>query len=191
MGLICIPLVAVYLHIPPPQLSPALQKWHSSGEVFLFRGRKIFYRGEQHVTESMHVVHLSNLPAAPLRLLWCFGELGCGYSPPRLPHLQLRLEQGISTAHIQFMHQSFSVYMNQCLLVQIWDPLTAHFHRVIALDFLGFGFSDKPVRNRPFKLKCPAYLFCCYFLRMLTNGSCPVLKLCRGPTDTLFLSRPV
>ncbi|MEQ2171641.1 hypothetical protein GOODEAATRI_012956, partial [Goodea atripinnis] len=27
----------------------------------------------------------------------------------------------------------------------IWDPLTQRFHRVIALDFLGFGFSDKPV----------------------------------------------
>lgn len=46
MGLICIPLVAVYLHIPPPQLSPALQKWHSAGQVFYFRGRKVFYRGQ-------------------------------------------------------------------------------------------------------------------------------------------------
>lgn len=45
VGLICVPLVAVYLHIPPPQLSPALQKWHSAGEVFNFRGLKIFYRG--------------------------------------------------------------------------------------------------------------------------------------------------
>lgn len=47
VGLICIPLVAVYLHIPPPQLSPALQKWHNAGEVFHFRGREIFYRGER------------------------------------------------------------------------------------------------------------------------------------------------
>ena len=29
--------------------------------------------------------------------------------------------------------------------VQIWEPLTQRFHRVVALDFLGFGFSDKPV----------------------------------------------
>lgn len=28
---------------------------------------------------------------------------------------------------------------------QIWEGLTQRFHRVIALDFLGFGFSDKPV----------------------------------------------
>lgn len=45
VGLICIPLVAVYLHIPPPQPSPALHKWQSAGEVFHFRGHKIFYRG--------------------------------------------------------------------------------------------------------------------------------------------------
>lgn len=35
-----------------------------------------------------------------------------------------------------FMHFSSS---------QIWEGLTQRFHRVIALDFLGFGFSDKPV----------------------------------------------
>lgn len=49
VGLICIPLVAVYLHIPPPQLSPALQKWQSAGDVFHFRGNKIFYRGKRAV----------------------------------------------------------------------------------------------------------------------------------------------
>uniref|UniRef100_A0A3Q3QTC3 AB hydrolase-1 domain-containing protein n=1 Tax=Monopterus albus TaxID=43700 RepID=A0A3Q3QTC3_MONAL len=80
VGLICIPLVAVYLHVPPPQLSPALHKWHSGGEVFHFRGRRIFYRGRGAL-------------------------LGC---------------------------------------LLIWEPLTQRFHRVIALDFLGFGFSDKP-----------------------------------------------
>ncbi|MEQ2264423.1 hypothetical protein XENORESO_005993 [Xenotaenia resolanae] len=32
--------------------------------------------------------------------------------------------------------------------MQIWDPLTQRFHRVIALDFLGFGFSDKPRPHR-------------------------------------------
>lgn len=45
VGLICVPLVAVYLHIPPPQLSPALQKWHGGGKVFRFRDWDIFYRG--------------------------------------------------------------------------------------------------------------------------------------------------
>lgn len=37
------------------------------------------------------------------------------------------------------------------LCFQIWEPLTQRFHRVIALDFLGFGFSDKPV-SRSFYL---------------------------------------
>ncbi|XP_028427221.1 LOW QUALITY PROTEIN: mesoderm-specific transcript homolog protein-like [Perca flavescens] len=32
--------------------------------------------------------------------------------------------------------------------LQIWEPLTQRFHRVIALDFLGFGFSDKPGPHR-------------------------------------------
>lgn len=31
--------------------------------------------------------------------------------------------------------------------LQIWEGLTLRFHRVIALDFLGFGFSDKPVSS--------------------------------------------
>lgn len=35
-----------------------------------------------------------------------------------------------------------------CVFSQIWEPLTQRFHRVIALDFLGFGFSDKPVSNK-------------------------------------------
>lgn len=52
VGLICIPLLAVYLHIPPPQLSPALHKWQSAGDVFHFRGNKIFYRGKRAVAVS-------------------------------------------------------------------------------------------------------------------------------------------
>ncbi|NXF13812.1 MEST protein, partial [Smithornis capensis] len=31
---------------------------------------------------------------------------------------------------------------------KIWEGLTQRFHRVIALDFLGFGFSDKPRPHR-------------------------------------------
>ncbi|NXY49885.1 MEST protein, partial [Ceuthmochares aereus] len=31
---------------------------------------------------------------------------------------------------------------------QIWEGLTQRFHRVIALDFVGFGFSDKPRPHR-------------------------------------------
>lgn len=33
-------------------------------------------------------------------------------------------------------------------VLQIWEPLNRRFNRVIALDFLGFGFSDKPVSRR-------------------------------------------
>ncbi len=36
------------------------------------------------------------------------------------------------------------------LSTQIWEPLAQRFHRVIALDFLGFGFSDKPVSYQLF-----------------------------------------
>ncbi|XP_057180293.1 mesoderm-specific transcript homolog protein-like isoform X2 [Triplophysa rosa] len=45
VGLLCIPLLAVYLHIPPPQLSPELNTWRSSGHIFNFRGHDIFYKG--------------------------------------------------------------------------------------------------------------------------------------------------
>lgn len=59
VGLICVPLVAVYLHIPPPQLSPALHKWHGAGRVFHFRGRKVFYRGDTSVSAVSTLRHAS------------------------------------------------------------------------------------------------------------------------------------
>uniref|UniRef100_A0A7N6B658 AB hydrolase-1 domain-containing protein n=1 Tax=Anabas testudineus TaxID=64144 RepID=A0A7N6B658_ANATE len=101
VGLICIPLVAVYLHIPPPQLSPALQKWHSAGQVFYFRGRKVFYRDSYGALGSSDVVILLH---------------------------------GFPTSSYDWN--------------KIWEPLTQRFHRVVAPDFLGFGFSEKP---RPHK----------------------------------------
>ncbi|KAM4615474.1 mesoderm-specific transcript homolog protein isoform 1-T2 [Polymixia lowei] len=101
VGLICIPLVAVYLHIPPPQLSPGLQKWHSAGESFSFRGSKIFYRDSYGALGSSDVVILLH---------------------------------GFPTSSFDWN--------------KIWEPLTQRFHRVIALDFLGFGFSDKPRPHR-------------------------------------------
>uniref|UniRef100_A0A672ZLS3 AB hydrolase-1 domain-containing protein n=1 Tax=Sphaeramia orbicularis TaxID=375764 RepID=A0A672ZLS3_9TELE len=101
VGLICIPLVAVYLHIPPPQLSPALQKWHSAGEVFHFRGKKVFYRDSYGALGSSDVVILLH---------------------------------GFPTSSYDWN--------------KIWEPLIQRFHRVIALDFLGFGFSDKPRPHR-------------------------------------------
>lgn len=141
VGLICIPLVAVYLHIPPPQLSPSLQKWHNAGEAFHFRGRDIFYRGRRTsmnaigaaashptstdtsadsrwivITYSMTRCHQSpqsrpqwgkeqphacpsrflfSLSSSKPRFLRRSGKLRCRHSAPRLPHLQLRLEQGV------------------------------------------------------------------------------------------------
>ncbi|KAK7149687.1 hypothetical protein R3I94_009102 [Phoxinus phoxinus] len=101
VSLLCIPLLAVYLHIPPPQLSPALNTWHASGHFFTFRGNNIFYK------ESVGVVGSSDV---------------------------LLLLHGFPTS-------SYDWY-------KIWDSLTQRFNRVIALDFLGFGFSDKPRPHR-------------------------------------------
>lgn len=46
LGLLGVPLLAVYLHIPPPQLSPALRSWKSSGSFFTYKDLNIFYRGD-------------------------------------------------------------------------------------------------------------------------------------------------
>ncbi|XP_061768216.1 mesoderm-specific transcript homolog protein isoform X2 [Nerophis ophidion] len=99
--LICVPLLAVYLHIPPPQLSPALQKWHNAGRLFTFRGSDIFYTDSHGALGSSDIVVLLH---------------------------------GFPTSSYDWN--------------KIWEPLTQHFNRVIAPDFLGFGFSDKP---RPHK----------------------------------------
>ncbi|TRY66351.1 hypothetical protein DNTS_024340 [Danionella cerebrum] len=55
VGLLCVPLLAVYLHIPPPQLSPPLHSWRNSGHFFTFRGNSIFYK------ESVGVVGSSDV----------------------------------------------------------------------------------------------------------------------------------
>lgn len=46
VGLLAVPLLAAYLHIPPPQLSPALHSWKTSGKFFTYKGLRIFYQGE-------------------------------------------------------------------------------------------------------------------------------------------------
>uniref|UniRef100_A0A3Q3DSC7 Mesoderm specific transcript n=1 Tax=Hippocampus comes TaxID=109280 RepID=A0A3Q3DSC7_HIPCM len=101
VGLMCIPLLAVYLHIPPPQLSAALLKWHNAGRGFNFRGSEIFYRDSHGALGSSDVVLLLH---------------------------------GFPTSSYDWH--------------KIWEPLTQRFNRVIALDFLGFGFSDKPRPHR-------------------------------------------
>ncbi|MEE6481749.1 hypothetical protein FKM82_012954 [Ascaphus truei] len=97
VGLLTVPLLAVYLHIPAPNLSPALFTWRSAGSFFTFREQRIFYRDSWGAIGSSDVVILLH---------------------------------GFPTS-------SYDWY-------KIWDGLTQRFHRVIAPDFIGFGFSDKP-----------------------------------------------
>ncbi|XP_075455475.1 mesoderm-specific transcript homolog protein isoform X4 [Ascaphus truei] len=101
VGLLIVPLLAVYLHIPAPNLSPALFTWRSAGSFFTFREQRIFYRDSWGAIGSSDVVILLH---------------------------------GFPTS-------SYDWY-------KIWDGLTQRFHRVIAPDFLGFGFSDKPRLHR-------------------------------------------
>ncbi|NXG59485.1 MEST protein, partial [Hemiprocne comata] len=97
VGLLTVPLLAVYLHIPPPRLSPALHFWRSSGGYFTYKNQNIFYRDSTGAVGSSDVVVLLHgFPTSSYD--WC----------------------------------------------KIWEGLTQRFHRVIALDFVGFGFSDKP-----------------------------------------------
>uniref|UniRef100_A0A2K6B035 AB hydrolase-1 domain-containing protein n=1 Tax=Macaca nemestrina TaxID=9545 RepID=A0A2K6B035_MACNE len=96
VGLLAVPLLAVYLHIPPPQLSPALHSWKPSGKFFTYKGLRIFYQDSVGVVGSPEIVVL--LHGFPI--------------------------------------SSYDWY-------KIWEGLTLRFHQVIALDFLGFGFSDK------------------------------------------------
>ncbi|KAF1668356.1 Mesoderm-specific transcript protein, partial [Aptenodytes patagonicus] len=101
VGLLSVPLLAVYLHIPPPKLSPALLSWRSSGGYFSYKDQNIFYRDSTGAVGSSDVVVLLHgFPTSSYD--WC----------------------------------------------KIWEGLTQRFHRVIALDFVGFGFSDKPRPHR-------------------------------------------
>ncbi|NWR97687.1 MEST protein, partial [Motacilla alba] len=97
VGLLGVPLLAVYLHIPPPQPSPALRSWKSSGSFFTYKDLNVFYRDSSGAVGSSDVVVLLH---------------------------------GFPTSSYDWS--------------KIWEGLTQRFHRVIALDFLGFGFSDKP-----------------------------------------------
>lgn len=51
----------------------------------------------------------------------------------------------ITTEFSSCSHQPF--FLMHFSSFQIWEGLTQRFHRVIALDFVGFGFSDKPVSS--------------------------------------------
>lgn len=54
VGLLAVPLLAAYLHIPPPQLSPALHSWKTSGKFFTYKGLRIFYQGENWTVGESH-----------------------------------------------------------------------------------------------------------------------------------------
>ncbi|NXM03979.1 MEST protein, partial [Tyrannus savana] len=101
VGLLGVPLLAVYLHIPPPQPSPPLRSWRASGTFFTYKDQNIFYRDSGGAVGSSDVVILLH---------------------------------GFPTSSYDWS--------------KIWEGLTQRFHRVIALDFLGFGFSDKPRPHR-------------------------------------------
>lgn len=159
VGLICIPLVAVYLHIPPPQLSPALQKWHGAGKVFHFRGWKIFYRGNtsvlvlpEHASQAQ-ICLWSVVSSQTLSVLW-EAQMSSSYSMASpLPAMTGARCPSLCTCPVDKQMENCKGVFGTLTypfffpppLIQIWDPLTQRFHRVIALDFLGFGFSDKPV----------------------------------------------
>uniref|UniRef100_A0A8B9TK56 Mesoderm specific transcript n=1 Tax=Anas platyrhynchos TaxID=8839 RepID=A0A8B9TK56_ANAPL len=96
VGLLGVPLLALYLHLPPPRLSPELLSWRSSGAFFTYQERN----SAGAVGSSDVVVLLHGFPTS-------------------------------------------SYDWNK-----IWEGLTLRFRRVVALDFVGFGFSDKPRPHR-------------------------------------------
>ncbi|XP_071409003.1 mesoderm-specific transcript homolog protein isoform X2 [Pithys albifrons albifrons] len=101
VGLLGLPLLAVYLQVPPPQPSPPLRSWRASGTFFTYKHHNIFYRDSAGAVGSSDIVILLH---------------------------------GFPTSSYDWN--------------KIWEGLTQRFHRVIALDFLGFGFSDKPRPHR-------------------------------------------
>ncbi|TKC44107.1 hypothetical protein EI555_018826, partial [Monodon monoceros] len=99
VGLLAVPLLVAYLHIPfpppPHRLSPALHSWKSSGKFFTYKGLRIFYQDSVDVGSPEIVVLLHGFPTS-----------------------------------------SYDWY-------KFWEGVTLRFHRMIAPDFLGSGFSDK------------------------------------------------
>ena len=68
VGLLAVPLLAAYLHIPPPQLSPALHSWKSSGRFFTYKGLRIFYQGKN---RTVGTARAYRPPKAPAQCLFC------------------------------------------------------------------------------------------------------------------------
>ncbi|XP_032895971.1 mesoderm-specific transcript homolog protein isoform X2 [Amblyraja radiata] len=101
IALLAVPLIAVYLHLPPPILSPSLYSWRTAGAFFTFKDYRIFYRDSKGAFGSSDMVVLLH---------------------------------GFPTSSYDWH--------------KIWEGLMLRFNRVIAVDFLGFGFSDKPRRHR-------------------------------------------
>ncbi|NXO54569.1 MEST protein, partial [Aramus guarauna] len=101
VGVLSVPLLAIYLHIPPPKLSPALLSWMGGEEIW--GGEELTLRCPVSSPDSTGAVGSSDVVV---------------------------LLHGFPTSSYDWC--------------KIWEGLTQRFHRVIALDFVGFGFSDKP-----------------------------------------------
>lgn len=80
--------------------------------------------------------------------------------------------------------------LNRFPPLQIWDPLAQRFHRVIALDFLGFGFSDKPV-SLHILFPNVVIIFPASFFHAHVSPTSPFLQHPRDPTGTPSLNKPV
>ncbi|MGH0135724.1 UNVERIFIED_CONTAM: hypothetical protein FKN15_014361 [Acipenser sinensis] len=148
VGLLTVPLIAVYLHIPPPHISPTLNSWKTAGAFFTFKGNHIFYRAVTKIgsytwmREWWIQVGLLTVPLIAVYL----------HMPP--PHISPTLNSW-KTAGAFFTFKGNHIFyrawqdLRKVILItrsheRIWDGLNQRFSRVIALDFLGFGFSDKP-----------------------------------------------
>ncbi|KAK2104055.1 hypothetical protein P7K49_017911 [Saguinus oedipus] len=86
------PLLAAYLHIPPPQFSPALHSWKSSTKFFTYKGLSIFYQDSVGVVGSPEiVVLLHGFPTSSYD--WYKIWEGFGFSDKPRPHHYSIFEQ--------------------------------------------------------------------------------------------------
>ncbi|KAG3269761.1 MEST-containing, partial [Ictidomys tridecemlineatus] len=86
MVLLAMPLLAAYLHIPPPQLSPALHSWKISGKFFTYKGLHIFYQDcYPEIVVLLHDFPTSSLTLRFHQVIAC-DFLGFGFSDKWRPH---------------------------------------------------------------------------------------------------------
>ncbi|XP_040401593.1 mesoderm-specific transcript homolog protein isoform X1 [Cygnus olor] len=148
LGLLSVPLLAVYLHLPPPRLSPALLSWRASGAFFTYKDHSIFYRGAD--PHPLTPPHPPTAPSGGKREIFGLKTsffLGGGVPCPAplfSPPSDSAGAEGSSDVVVLLHGFPTSSYDWS----KIWEGLTQRFRRVVALDFVGFGFSDKPRPHR-------------------------------------------